>query len=460
MGGEFHANTYTSSNQIYSSVTALNDGGFVVTWSSDGQDGSGYGIYGQRYAADGTPVGGEFHANTYTSNTQIYSSVTALNDGGFVVTWSSDGQDGSGYGIYGQRYAADGTPVGSEFAINQITAGDQFAETFYGSETVATLADGHLVQVWAGKGGGGVLSLDRRAAANTAPTAVDDTAAVDEDATVTGNVLTDGTDDSDPDGDALSVSAILAGTTGTATAVSAAGDTVVSGAYGTLTIHANGKYSYAADADILDTLSPGAVSPPEIFTYTVSDGNGGTDTATLTINVTALNETASQSGAKGNDILTGDTVRAETEDTLRGDNGNDALSGLGGADTLYGGNGDDLLFGGSGRDTLYGEKGNDVLNGSAGNDTMDGGQGNDMFIFGPGFGNDQVLGFDADPSGGQDFLDISALGITSANFAARVVITDVGADTLVTIDGNAAETIRLIGITHATTVTQDDFFLL
>ena len=65
--------------------------------------------------------------------------------------------------------------------------------------------------------------------------------------------------------------------------MSAAGDTVVRGAYGTLTIHANGKYSYAADADIVDTLSPGAVSPREIFTYIVSDGNGGTDTATLTI---------------------------------------------------------------------------------------------------------------------------------------------------------------------------------
>ena len=54
--------------------------------------------------------------------------MTALNDGGFVVTWSSNGQDGSGYGIYGQRYAADGTAVGSEFLINQITAGFQNAE--------------------------------------------------------------------------------------------------------------------------------------------------------------------------------------------------------------------------------------------------------------------------------------------------------------------------------------------
>ena len=159
------------SDQIYSSVTALNDGGFVVTWSSDGQDGSGYGIYGQRYAADGSPVGDEFHANTYTTNDQVFSSVTALNDGGFVVTWSSDGQDGSGYGIYGQRYAADGTPVGSEFRVNQITSGDQFAETFYGSETLATLADGHLVQVWAGNGPEEVFfRLIDVPSANTAPT--------------------------------------------------------------------------------------------------------------------------------------------------------------------------------------------------------------------------------------------------------------------------------------------------
>ena len=61
-------------------------------------------------------MGSEFRVNTYTSNDQLYSSVTALADGGFVVTWSSYGQDGSGYGIYGQRYAADGTPVGASSA--------------------------------------------------------------------------------------------------------------------------------------------------------------------------------------------------------------------------------------------------------------------------------------------------------------------------------------------------------
>ena len=181
-------------------MTALNDGGFVVTWSSDGQDGSGYGIYGQRYAADGTPVGSEFRANTFTSSDQAYSSVTALNDGGFVVTWSSywpgrqrlghlrpalcggrhpsggassaptritssdqtlflrdgaqrrrlrgdvvvarPGRQAAHYGIYGQRYAADGTPVGSEFRANTYTSSDQV----YSS--VTALNDGGFVVTW------------------------------------------------------------------------------------------------------------------------------------------------------------------------------------------------------------------------------------------------------------------------------------------------------------------------
>src|SRR4029077_7528168 len=118
-------NTYTPNQQLFPSATALKDGGFVVTWSSVGQDdGSDWGIFGQRYAADGSPVGSEFRANTYTSGGQVSSCVTTLNDGGFVVTWMSP-QDGSGNGIYGQRYAADGSPVGSEFRANTYTSNDQ-----------------------------------------------------------------------------------------------------------------------------------------------------------------------------------------------------------------------------------------------------------------------------------------------------------------------------------------------
>ena len=58
-----------------------------------------WGVYGQRYAADGAASGDEFLINNQ-SNQHNEPSVTALADGGFVVTWMSDGNDGSGWGIY------------------------------------------------------------------------------------------------------------------------------------------------------------------------------------------------------------------------------------------------------------------------------------------------------------------------------------------------------------------------
>jgi hypothetical protein len=92
------------------SVTDLEDGGFVVTWQSQFQDGwMDYGgIYGQRYASDGSAAGSEFKVNTYTDG-GAYSSVAALEGGGFVVTWQSGRfqfftQDGSYSGIYGQLF--------------------------------------------------------------------------------------------------------------------------------------------------------------------------------------------------------------------------------------------------------------------------------------------------------------------------------------------------------------------
>ena len=46
--------------------------------------------------------------------------------GDFVVEWSSKDQDGSNYGVFGQRYAASGAPLGGEFRVNTTTLGDQY----------------------------------------------------------------------------------------------------------------------------------------------------------------------------------------------------------------------------------------------------------------------------------------------------------------------------------------------
>ncbi|MBT7759690.1 MAG: tandem-95 repeat protein [Rhodospirillaceae bacterium] len=147
LGGEFQVNTYTTDDQAYPSVAALADGGFAVSWSSTYQDGSDYGIFGQRYDSSGDAAGGEFQINTHTSQGQYVSTMSGLADGGFVVIWNSDGQDSSSYGIFGQRYDANGNPTGSEFRANTYTSGIQFNES-YVTENVAGLADGGFVVIW------------------------------------------------------------------------------------------------------------------------------------------------------------------------------------------------------------------------------------------------------------------------------------------------------------------------
>ncbi|WP_228126839.1 beta strand repeat-containing protein [Candidatus Viadribacter manganicus] len=143
--------------------------------------------------------------------------------------------------------------------------------------------------------------------------------------------------------------------------------------------------------------------------------------------------------------------------TARGNGLNNVITGGNGADNLDGAAGNDTLIGGLGVDTLTGGGGNDIMNGGAGNDIMNGGTGNDSFVFSGVFDADTIAGFDANATGGQDLLDVSALGINAANFAANVTITDLGADTLVTIAGFG--TILLSGVngTGANVITQADF---
>jgi hypothetical protein len=91
---------------------------------------------------------------------------------------------------------------------------------------------------------------------------------------------------------------------------------------------------------------------------------------------------------------------------------------------------------------------------------MDGGAGDDVFVFATGFGADTVNGFDANPAGGQDRLDISAFGITAATFNAEVAIAVIAGSTLVTIV-DSGDTILLNGINNAgvNAVTSADFLL-
>jgi hypothetical protein len=146
LGGEFQVNTFTALAQEYPDVAMDADGDFVVVWQSDGQDGSGFGVFGQRFNSSGGAVGGEFAINTHTTSTQKRPSVAMETDGDFVVVWQSQSQDTDGYGVFGQRFASDGTALGSEFL------GNLFAPNNQNYPDVTVNDDGNFVVVWQSEG--------------------------------------------------------------------------------------------------------------------------------------------------------------------------------------------------------------------------------------------------------------------------------------------------------------------
>jgi hypothetical protein len=150
--GEFRVNTYTTGAQSYPTVAMDSTGDFVVTWqsgsfSTNNQDGDGYGIYAQRYYSDGLPNGSEFKVNTFTAGSQGNAVAAMDSSGNFIISWNSyDGQDGDGYGIYLQRYYSDGLPNGSEFRANSLTTGNQYLHS------IAMDAGGDFIATWASEG--------------------------------------------------------------------------------------------------------------------------------------------------------------------------------------------------------------------------------------------------------------------------------------------------------------------
>ena len=125
LGPEFQVNTYTTGAQRSPAVALDSNGGFLVVWEGHGLTEDGFGIFGQRYSSAGAPLGGEFRVNSYTTGDQRYPSVGGILSGDFLVAWQSDGQDGSGLGVFAQRYSNAGAPLAGEFRVSAYTTNDQ-----------------------------------------------------------------------------------------------------------------------------------------------------------------------------------------------------------------------------------------------------------------------------------------------------------------------------------------------
>ncbi|TCR66383.1 cadherin-like domain-containing protein [Bosea sp. BK604] len=286
------------------------------------------------------------------------------------------------------------------------------------------------------------------APANTAPVAADDTGlGTDYGTALTITAAALLANDSDADADTLTIQSVTAGIGGTV-ALDDDGNVVFTPAAG-----------FSGDAS---------------FSYTVTDGKGGTATAHVALTV------AEQTGigTPGDDVLTGtagnDTILAGLgddevsagagNDTIDGGEGDDTLSGDDGNDVLKGGIGDDALIGGAGSDTLFGGEGDDALDGGDGIDTANYADDSAGIVVdlsagtaeGDGIGYDELAGIEAVIGGaGNDQITGDDLANTLDGAAGNDTLNGGAGDDLIlagagndTIDGGAGfDTLDLSGAT-------------
>jgi Ca2+-binding RTX toxin-like protein len=340
-GTEFRANSYTTSSQTNSAIAALADGGFVVSWHSLGQDGDSYGIYAQRYLASGANIDAEFRVNTYTAGLQLEPCIAALAGGGFVISWQSDGQDGDGFGIYAQRYDADGVAQGAEFRVNTYRA---YAQT---SPAIAALADGGFVVAWQ-------------------------------------SYAQDGAD------------------------------------------YLNGIYAQRYDANgvavgtefLVNTYTTSNQIDPAIAAlndggFVVSWTTDGQDGLDFGIYAQRYDAAGNPVGLKLSGTAAADAINLDAGQLM-------TVDGAGGNDTLNGSAGNDVLLGGAGNDSLNGNAGSDTLDGGAGADKMAGGAGDDVYAV------DSAADILTETAGaGTDTVNASVTWVLAANFE-NLTLTGLG----------------------------------
>ena len=133
----------TGQNDLNPAVAALPDGQSVVVWESGPR--SSRDIFIRILDAQGQFQSDIQSVNSFQAGVQSDAAVAALSGGDVLVVWASDGQDGSGEGVYGQRFSQTGARVGSEFRVSQTTSQNQ------SRPAVVAVSSSQFVVAWVGE---------------------------------------------------------------------------------------------------------------------------------------------------------------------------------------------------------------------------------------------------------------------------------------------------------------------
>lgn len=265
-----------------------------------------------------------------------------------------------------------------------------------------------------------------------APDAMDDQFfGKEEDTIISGNLLLN---DTDADSNALSITTI--------NNIEVNAGNPVTLTNGILTLNIDGTFNF------IPTTS---FTGDQTFEYTINDGNGGSDSALVTINVNEvpgitidLQDETGDTGGRGGEVPENDSPT-----------GSNNIDGSAGRDTLSGNNSTNIIDGNERADVIDGEGGNDMLIGGTGNDILTGGPGEDIFVFEDA---NQFRGTDTvnDYVDGADTLQLSGFG--TIGFGDLGLSDDGNGNAQISVfDGKADEVIaELIGVDF-TVIDASDF---
>lgn len=142
IGPVIRVNSTTAGHQRHTTVAIGQGGKAIILWEGRGGDQGSTDIFGQRYDANGSPIGNEFRVNTTTAGNQTNPVAVIDQQGNIFAVWRGENQSGSGVTVYGQRYDPQGNLLGPEFLVNTAQTPARMAPA------IATNDDGHVAVMW------------------------------------------------------------------------------------------------------------------------------------------------------------------------------------------------------------------------------------------------------------------------------------------------------------------------
>lgn len=478
----FRVNTTTLSDQVQPIVTALNDGGFVVTWQSFGQDNfiprpagsfsnnvsQQYGIYQRVYDNDARPVTGEFGVNDKTVGDQRDALVIPLADGGYVTLWRhfnyvGQSEGGQRQGINLQRFDENGQAIGDDYVLPGVIpepyVPDQVITLIRG---VTALADGNVAVAWAATGNPGVFvtvftpsgefvaQFDGTGDGSQGyfeMTPLPDgniflahTTAREDGRGLIGRVVS-------PEGEVVTPDFEIDGGSTSGTRVLALQALALSDGNILVTYIRDGIHGQIVSptgdvlTDRIQLSLPDVGTDPDAVVRELPDGqiqltyladyqaDGQIVVRRFSLDLSTTG--TSLTNRDDNFVVaseTGERVAGrDGDDTISGNIGDDALFGGAGADHLSGEDGADFIQGGAASDLLFGGDGDDHLESGAGDDTLRGGEGDDFILVAD--GHDRAYG-----DGGDDVIHSESRWLQDNTD--RFVLYGGAGDDVIRLEGN------------------------